>query len=126
MADKSLTGLVRDTAADVSRLVKLEAELAAERAKGSSRTAGISAGAVGMGMTFAVLGLLFLLGATAASLAIVLPVWASLLIVGGGAILLGGMLAVLGLLGLRKASRGAARSTARVKEDLRWLRERTG
>jgi hypothetical protein len=125
VAKRRLIDTLRAAAADVARLVRLEAALASERARGAARRAGISTGIIGMGMTFAFLGLLLLLGAAAASLAIVLPVWASLLIVGGGAVALGGALAVGGLLGLRRASNEVGRTADRVKEDLRWVRERT-
>lgn len=125
MAEKGLGGLLRGTAADLAALLKLEAALAAERAKGAARIAGIGAGAIGAGMTFALFGLLLLLGAAAAGLAIVLPVWASLLIVGGGAVVAGGVMAMAGLFAFRRASKAAAASAGQVKEDLRWVREQT-
>jgi VIT1/CCC1 family predicted Fe2+/Mn2+ transporter len=86
-SDQGISQLARDTAADLSRLVRLEAQLAAEQIKGQVGKKLIAAGAGGAGALLLVFGLLFALAGAAAAIAIVLPVWAALLVVAGGAVL---------------------------------------
>ena len=121
-----LPALARDTISDLQRLIRLEVELAAERVKvqAARKVAAVAAGA-GAAL-FLMLGLLFGLATSAAALAIVLPLWAALAIVTGAAVLLGGVLSLLALTGL-KAGGGLIPEDAKrqIREDLRWLREQS-
>ena len=125
MADKGLSGLVRATVSDVARLMKLEAALASQKLKGSAQAAGIGAAVAVGGLIFALFGLLLLLVAGAMGLAVVLPLWAAFLVVGGGAVILAGALVMVALRALRRASDRATGATDQVKEDLQWVRERS-
>jgi hypothetical protein len=125
MADKGLSGLVRATVSDVARLMKLEAALASQKLKGSAQAAGIGAAVAVGGLIFALFGLLLLLVAGAMGLALVLPLWAAFLVVGGGAVILAGVLVMVALGALRRASGRATGATDQLKEDLRWVRERS-
>ena len=125
MADKGLSGLIRATVSDVARLMKLEAALASQKLKGSAQAAGIGAAVAVGGLIFALFGLLLLLVAGAMGLAVVLPLWAAFLVVGGGAVILAGALVMVALRALRRASDRATGATDQVKEDLQWVRERS-
>jgi len=118
--------LARDTVSDAVRLAKLEMRLAAEGLKRQAMKKALSGAAGGTGAIFLLFGLWFGLGAAAAALAIVLPVWAALTIVAGGSMLLGATLAVAAVAGLRSGGGLVPDDTrTRVREDVRWLREQT-
>ena len=125
MADKGLSGLIRATVSDVARLMKLEAALASQKLKGSAQAAGMGAAVAVGGLIFALFGLLLLLVAGALGLALVLPLWAAFLVVGGGAVILAGVLVMIALRAVRRASDQASGATDQLKEDLRWVRERS-
>jgi uncharacterized membrane protein len=97
-------------------LAKLEAtEAAAVRAKGVGMMAG--AGVVGL---YAV-G--FLAAAGAAGLAVVLPVWAAILIVAALLVLIAGILVAVGRGAIRTAPAPVERTRESLKEDARWARQ---
>src|SRR5438105_13652558 len=93
--ESGIPSLARNTLQDLSRLVRLEIQLAAEQVKRQARKKAFSAAAGGTGALFMFFGLLFALAGAAAAIAIVLPVWAALLIVAGGAFLFGGVLGAI-------------------------------
>lgn len=122
---ESLPSRARETAADLSRLVKLEVALAAEEAKGRIAK---KAGAAGLGAVAAMLlafGFLMGLFASAQALAIVLPEWAAFAVVAGATVVLGVLAGLLSRAGLRSGPVLPERSKERIKGDVRWLREQT-
>ena len=126
MADKNVPGLAREAVSDLNRLIKLEVELAGERVKAGIKKKAISAGAGVSGAFFLMVGLLFLLAAGAAGLATVVPWWLALLIVGGGVLLMGAILAGAAATGFRSSSALIPKEAKdQIKEDVRWLRERS-
>jgi hypothetical protein len=125
-SDQGISRLARDTASDLSRLVRLEAQLAAEQIKGQVGKKLVSAGAGGTGALMLVFGLLFALAGAAAAIAIVLPVWAALLIVAGGSVLAGAMLGGIAVAGFKSGGGVVPESTKRrLREDVQWLREQS-
>jgi hypothetical protein len=99
-----LSGATRRVAEHAREFVRLEIQLAQAELK--KKFAQLAAG-LGVSFTaavFAFLALCFALAAAAAGLATTLPVWASLLIVGGGLFLLA---AILGLVGYVLLKQGA-------------------
>src|SRR5689334_11640899 len=93
----------KSVAEHASTLVRLEMELAALELKRKATKLGVG---VGLLLTTALLMLYALgfgLAAAAAGIATALPVWAALLIVTGGVVLVG---AVLGLIGLNSVQEG--------------------
>ncbi len=126
MSGRSLPVLVKETVAAANRLVRLELQLAAERAKAGLKKKVMAAGIGAGGALFLLFGLLFLLGAGAAGLAVVFPWWLALLIVGGGCVLIGLLLALMAMLGLRSSGSVVPKDEkGRIKEDLRWVREKS-
>jgi hypothetical protein len=86
------------------RLVALEIELARNELK---RKAGVMAFGAGLGAgaaIFALLAVTLLVATVAAALALVLPVWAALLVVGAGALLLAGGLGIAAVSALKRAA----------------------
>ncbi len=125
MADTGLGHALSETIADLSRLAKLEAALASRKLKVSARAAGIGSVMVAGGLVFALFGLLLLLVTAALALAIVLPLWASFLIVGGGVVVVAGVLMMAAVAFFRRASERASGATEQLKEDLAWVRAKT-
>lgn len=123
MSNGGLPGTVKKTAADVSRLAKLQAELAKQRIQNQAKRKGMFAGMAAGGGLFLLYAILLLLAAGAAGLAIVFPVWLALLIVGGGTLLLAVLLAGVGALGLRGSRKGPAEQGP--TEEVPWLRAKT-
>jgi hypothetical protein len=123
-AQKRSLGEVMASVADGFRtLVRKHAELAkieiAEAASARAVGGGMFAGAAVVGMY----ALGFLAAAVAAGLAVILPVWAAILIV---AVLLGvaaGVLAMAGRRALRAAPAAGERTRESLKEDARWLKQ---
>ncbi len=93
MSNGGLPAAVKKTAEDARRLATLQAELVREKIQAQVRKKAIFAAVAAVGAFFAVIGLLFLLAAAAAGLAIVLPWWLALLIV-GLVLVLGGATAI--------------------------------
>jgi hypothetical protein len=94
----------KQVAERASTLARLEARLAAVELKEKLSTLSVGIGlGVGAGV-FALFGLGFLLAAAAAGLALTLPWWASLLIVGGALVLLA---LILGLVAAGRLRSGA-------------------
>jgi hypothetical protein len=125
LSDGSLPDTIKRTAADVSRLAKLQAELVKQRVQGQAKRKGMFAGLAAGGGLFVLYSVLFLLGAAAAGLAIVFPVWLALLIVGGGGLVLGALLAGIGGLGMRGSRKPTAEGASAEEEVEPWLRAKT-
>jgi hypothetical protein len=100
-------------------LARMEAtEAAAVRAKG--------AGMFGAAGVVVVYGVGFVAAAGAAALAIVLPVWAAILIVGVVLFLIAGILVVVGRRTIQNAPAPGRRTRETLKEDARWAKQRIG
>ena len=97
-------------------LAKIEAAAAASvRGKG----AGMMAGAV----VVAMYAVGFLAAAGAAALALVLPVWAAILIVAVVMLIVAWALVMLGRRTIRSAPAPAERTQETLKEDIRWAKQ---
>jgi hypothetical protein len=123
LSDGGLPDTIKRTAADVRKLATLQAELAKQRIQTQAKKKGFFAGMAAGGGVFALYSMFFLLGAAAAGLANVLPVWLALLLTGVGALLFGGMLVGIGAVGLR--GRKAAEPATAEEEVEPWLRAKT-
>jgi hypothetical protein len=101
---RGLGAAARAVSERLSSIVRLEIELAVTELKRKVVALGLGIGLLlGAGL-FAFFGLAFLLAGAAAAIALALPWWASLLIVGGGLFLLTGTLAFVGITALAKAT----------------------
>ncbi|WP_084265981.1 phage holin family protein [Actinomadura macra] len=88
--------LVKQATQQVSELMRAELRLAVAELKDKGRHAGTGAGLFGGAGLVALYGVGVLLAAAVAALALVLPVWASALIIGAVLMAVAGLLALLG------------------------------
>ncbi|MDP8970658.1 MAG: phage holin family protein [Actinomycetota bacterium] len=116
--------LVSRLSEQVSHLVRDELRLAQAELQQKGKRAGIGAGLAGVAGLFALYGLGALVIAVIAALALVLPVWAAALIVGGAVLLLAGLLA---LAGVGQVKRGTPptpeQAIASTKRDVETVKE---
>lgn len=120
--EKSTKELAADLARQTSTLVHHELDLAKADLKVKAKAAGAGAGAMGVA---GVAGLFAVACATAAGIAalsLVWPIWGATLLAAGVYAVAAGMLAGVGLLGIKKASGPvAADAIESTKEEAAWL-----
>ena len=104
MSGLGLSDATRRVAEHARSFVRLELQLAAAELKAKAAAFGTGIGLVLFAALFAFFALAFGLAAAAAGIALELPVWASLLIVCGGTLLLAAILGAVGYLFLRKGA----------------------
>ena len=115
--------LITQLAAQTSRLVRDEIRLAQKEFQQSAKHAGIGAGLFSVAGAFAVFGVATLIASAVAALAIVLPVWASALIVGVVLLAVGGIAALTGKRQLQEASPVPEQTVANVKDDIHEVKD---
>jgi len=124
LGELSTGELVSQLSEQVSHLVRDELRLAQAELKQKGKRAGIGAGLAGAGGVLSLYGLSALVVAVIAALALVLPVWAAALIVGGILLLLAGLLA---LAGISQVKRGTPltpdEAIASTKRDVETVKE---
>ena len=104
MEGLGLTGATRRVAEHARSIVRLELQLATAELKRKLQQLGTGLGFSFGAAVLAFLALSFALAAAAAGLSTTLPVWASLLIVAGGVLLVGAIFAAVGVSLLRTGS----------------------
>ena len=121
--DMSLGDLFGELSRDVSRLVRAEVKLAkTEMAEKASKT-GKDAGAIVAGGLLAYAGLLAVIAAIIAGLALFIPLWLSALIVGIVVIAAGALIAKQGLDRLKKQSMAPEQTIQTLKENVEWAKQ---
>ena len=122
-SQQSMPELVRSIATDTSTLLRKEMELGkqeiVEAVTARLKAAG-SLAAVGLLFMFM---LIFLALAGAAALDLVLPSWASRLIVAGGFLILALPVALFGLRRLKRPSLAPEETKRTMKEDVQWAKQ---
>jgi hypothetical protein len=117
--------LARQLPEQISRLVREELRLAQLEMTQKGKRAGIGAGLLGGGGVIALYGVAALLAAAILALALVLPAWASALIVGGALLLVAAALARLGRKRVKQAMPPVPQQTqASVEADVEEIKER--
>lgn len=110
-------------ASDIGTLIRQELELAKTEMAEKAKSAGIGAGMLSASAVTALLTLVSITALVIVLLALVLPVWAAVLIV---TVLWGAATAVLALMGKRKVQDAAPfvpqQTIENVKEDVAWAR----
>ena len=119
---RSTGDLVRSIGTDTVSLVRKEIELAKQEVKEgmAARARGAAALAAAAIMGLFIVGLLAAAGA--AALALVLPLWAALLIVAGVFIVLALIAALVGRNAMKGTSIAPERARENLKEDVKWAR----
>ena len=121
----SIGQIASGLAGDVQDLVK--GELALARAEFDQKLHGVVIAAISIvgGALVAFAGLVVVLEGGAAVLAFWLPAWASLLIVGAGIVLVGGLISRGGLAKLSLKAITPERSISSVQKDAHMIKEHT-
>jgi uncharacterized membrane protein len=101
--DKSVGELLTDLSDELSRLARAEVKLAMIEAKRKAKRASRGAGAFGAAALLSLIGLCVLVASAVLALALVVPGWLAALLVGGAAVVLAGMAALIGRGSLRRA-----------------------
>jgi uncharacterized membrane protein YqjE len=123
--DATVGELARQLPEQISRLVREELRLAQLEMTQKGKRAGIGAGMLGGGGVIALYGVAALLAAAILALALVLPAWASALIVGGALLLVSAALAGLGRKRVKQAMPPVPQQTqASVEADVEEIKER--
>ena len=122
---RSIGSLVTSVIDGVKQLVRHEVELAKIEATEALSVKAKGAGLLATAGVVALYAVGFLAAAGAAGLAIVLPLWASLLIVGALFAVIGAVLFSVGRKEL-KAPAGVAKTQETLKEDVRWAKQQIG
>jgi hypothetical protein len=105
MSGLGLSGATKRVADHARSFVQLELQLATAELKKKAAALGVGLGLTGGAGLLAFLALCFGLAAAAAGIATTLPVWASLLIVMGGLILIATVLGAIGVAMLKKGAK---------------------
>ena len=123
--DATVGELARQLPEQISRLVREELRLAQLEMTQKGKRAGIGAGLLGGGGVIALYGVAALLAAAILALALVLPAWASALIVGGALLLVSAALAGMGRKRVKQAMPPVPQQTqASVGADVVEIREK--
>ncbi len=124
LSDEATSDLVRRLTDEMKTLVRQELALAQAELQEKGKRAGIGAGLTGAAGVIALFGLGALLVAVIAALALVLPVWAAALIVGGVLLLLAGGLALAGIGQVKRATPPMPeQAIASTKRDVETVKE---
>jgi uncharacterized membrane protein YqjE len=123
--DPTVGELARQLPEQISRLVREELRLAQLEMTQKGKRAGIGAGMLGGGGVIALYGVAALLAGAILALTLVLPAWASALIVGGALLLVSAALAGLGRKQVQQAMPPVPQQTqASVEADVEEIKER--
>src|SRR5262245_10839124 len=114
--------LVKELVQTMTHLVKTHVELAKTEAMAQARREVRAATFMASAGLISLYGLMFLLAAVAAGLAIVLPTWLALTIVGVLALVCAAVMAAVGW--RKRVKRPLWRTRDAIEEDVRWLRPR--
>jgi Flp pilus assembly protein TadB len=122
-ADASLGELMSQLSSQTSRLVRDEMRLAQKEFQESARHAGIGAGLLSVAGLLAVFGFAAIVTAAIAALSVVLPVWASALIVAAVLLLAAGVAGLISKGQVQQASPAPEQTVANVKKDIDEVKE---
>jgi hypothetical protein len=122
-ADAPLGELMSQLSSQTSRLVRDEMRLAQKEFQESARHAGIGAGLLSVAGLLAVFGFAAIVTAAIAALSVVLPVWASALIVAAVLLLAAGVAGLISKGQVQQASPAPEQTVANVKKDIDEVKE---
>ena len=120
---RSLFALIADIPSLLSNLVRGEIDSLKQEIAAKLKAAGIGIGLLVGAATFAFFAVLVLIAAGVLGLATVLPAWAAALIVGGGILVIGVILALVGIASLKRGVPPAPTKTiSSIKKDVRTIK----
>ena len=121
-SDRSIKEILDALRPQMQELVDKQVELARAELVPVGRQAGIAAGLLAVGAVFMLVFLILLSFAGVYLLALILPLWASALIVSGILLLIGGILAGSGANILRKLDPKPHRTISTLQQNIDWLK----
>jgi hypothetical protein len=121
--ERSIAGLFSDLARDFSRLFRQEIDLAKAELAEKASALGTGVAMVVAGGLVAWAGFLFLLAAGVIGLSEVVEPWLAALIVGGGVLILGIVLALVGKSRFKADNLVPRRTLRTLKDDTEWAKE---
>jgi putative superfamily III holin-X len=122
--DRSMAQLVSDLSEQTTRLVRLEAALAAREVATKAKRGAVGGGMLAGALVLAGYAGAVLLAALVLGLATAMPAWTAALVVGIGVLVPAGVLALVGRTQLRRALPPIPDATlARVREDIDVIKE---
>jgi hypothetical protein len=119
---RSISEIVRSVVDGITQLFRQEVALAKIEVTQALAERAFGIGVIVLGGVFIVLVVVYLAAAGVAALDLVMPAWASRLLVAAVCLVLGGIAFLVGRRSLRTAS-GVERTKASVKEDLEWAKQ---
>jgi Flp pilus assembly protein TadB len=122
-ADTPLGELMSQLSSQTSRLVRDEMRLAQKEFQESAKHAGIGAGLLSVAGLLAMFGFAAIIAAAIAALSVVLPVWASALIVAAVLLLAAGVAGIISKGQVQQASPAPEQTMANVKKDIDEVKE---
>lgn len=122
-ADASIGELMGQLSAQTSRLVRDEMRLAQKELQQSVKHAGIGAGLISAAGLLAVLGLMTVIAAGVAALALVLPVWAAAVVVAVVLFIAAGIAALFSRKQAAEVAPPPKASVESVKADIKEVKE---
>jgi Flp pilus assembly protein TadB len=122
-AEASLSELMSQLSTQTSRLIRDEMRLAQKEFQESAKHAGIGAGLLSVAGLLAVFGFAAIVTAAIAALSVVLPVWASALIVAAVLLLAAGVAGLISKGQVQQASPAPEQTVANVKKDIDEVKE---
>lgn len=120
---RSLGALFSELAHETGTLVRKEVQLAKVEMTQKARVAGRDAALVAGGGAIVALGAMALTAALILAIGILLPLWASALIVGLAVSMTGSVLVVLGIRALKGLDPAPRQTIETLEEDKQWLRQ---
>jgi hypothetical protein len=121
--DHELRGLVRELTDEVSTLVRQEVALARAELRDKQKVVAGSAASLTIGGVMLFGGFLALLCCAIAALGLVLPIWASALIIGAGVLCIGAVMVFGGLAKLKRTSFKPERAMREARNTLHMMKE---
>jgi Flp pilus assembly protein TadB len=122
-ADASIGELMSQLSTQTSRLVRDEMRLAQKELQQSVKHAGIGAGLISAAGLLAILGVMTLIAAAVAALALVLPVWAAAVIVAVVLFVAAGVAALFSRKQAEEIAPPVTESAESVKADIKEVKE---
>jgi len=121
--ERSFQDILQDIFKKLGQIVRDELRLARTELGAEAVRAARAGKLVAVGAVAAFLGAWFLLLCCVYALAVVLPLWAAALVIGGGAAIIGGIALTAGVAKLRTINAAPPQTTESIRENVRWTKE---
>ncbi|HEX5412304.1 MAG TPA: phage holin family protein [Terriglobia bacterium] len=121
--ERSFQEILQDIFKKLEQIVRDEIRLARTEVAAEAVRAARAGKLVGAGAVALFFGAWFLLLTCVYALAIVLPMWAASLVIGGGVAIIGGIVLMAGLGRFRRINAAPPQTTESIRENVQWTKE---